>query len=142
MTISAPSRERITSSTAWRSAVPGAIFSIAFSSPGSRRGSSSDGVRVKPSSGGSRSALVSLVSFGGGLFDIESCANRLADRLGVRHLKCATRRRPLRRDDPGEAELRALLQPPVDLGGRAKPPGEADLAEGGDPGAHRRTPRA
>ena len=48
MTISAPSRERMMSSIPWRSSVPGAIRWSAASSSGSRRGSSSDGVRVKP----------------------------------------------------------------------------------------------
>src|SRR6266536_6250995 len=47
-TMSAPPRERITSSIAWRRSVPGAMRCSASSSCGSRRGSSSDGVRVKP----------------------------------------------------------------------------------------------
>src|SRR5438309_11971623 len=104
----------MTSSTAWRSAVPGATFVIAAISAGSRRGSSSEGVRVKPSSPAGQSALPCLLSFGG-LVVIESGADRLTQRLGPRHPKCAMLRCPFRSDDCPEAELRALLQPPVGL---------------------------
>src|SRR5258708_18885920 len=104
----------MTSSTVWRSSLPGATFETAASRLGSRRGSSSEGDRVKPSSAAAQSGLVSLLSFDG-LFGIESGANRLADGLGVRHLKCAMTGRAFRGHDPGEAELRAFLQPAVRL---------------------------
>src|SRR3954447_1922991 len=126
----------MTSSTACRSAVPGATFVIAAISAGSRRGSSSEGVRVKPSSPAGQSALPCLLSFGG-LVVIESGADRLTERLGPRHPKCATAWRPFRGDDGPEPELRALLEPPVGLSRRPQAPREPDLAERSDARPHR-----
>src|SRR5439155_25505753 len=137
-TISAPSWERITSSTACRSGVPGATVSIAASRCGSRRGSSSEGVRVKPSSVLSRSGFVcSLGSFGIGTATVETGLDRLAERLRLHDLQCATRGGAARSHDGGETELAALLEPPVGLRRLPEPPGEADLAEHRGPGANR-----
>src|SRR5579859_3607456 len=131
MTMSAPSCERMMSSTAWRSSVPGAIVSIACSRAGSRRGSSSDGVRVYP---GSPPTLVSFVSFGS--IAIEPRLDRLTQRLGLRNCNLATGGRSGRRDDAAQAELRALLEAAVRLRRRAQPPGEAELPERGDAALH------
>src|SRR5581483_1023061 len=127
-TMRAPSCERMTSSTACRRGWPGAIFSIAARRAASRRGSSSEGVRVNPSSP-RRSALRSLVSFVGSV--IEPRFDRLSQRLGLRDLQCATAGRAGRGDDEPHAELRAFLQPAVGLGGGTEAAGEADLPEGG-----------
>src|SRR5437868_14609820 len=126
MTMSAPSCERMTSSTACRNGVPGAIFSIAARSAASRRGSSSEGVRVNPSSP-SRSALRSLVSLVGSVV-IESRPDRLAQRLGLRYLECAMGRGADRGDDEPEAQLRALVEAPLGLRCGPEAAGEADLA--------------
>src|SRR3954469_23484240 len=118
------------SSTAWRIGVPGAIVSIAASSCRSRRGSSSDGVLVKPNSG--CGFVVSLCSFG-----IEPRLDRLSQRLGRVDTQCATSGGTGRGDDRGEPELAALLEPPVRLGGLPEPARETDLAEGGRAAPHR-----
>src|SRR5581483_7614957 len=123
ITISAPSWERMTSSTAWRSGVPGAIVWIAVSRFGSRRGSSSEGVRVKPSSG-----CCFVVSFGS-FCGIESDLDRLAERLRFRDLQFAMARGAFRDNGPAEAELGGLLQAPLGLGRLPEAAGEADLAE-------------
>src|SRR3954454_24024012 len=135
--MSAPSCERITSSTASRSPVPGAILAIAARSSGVfRRGSSSAGMRVKPSSPRRYSVLRSVVSFGS--VAIKPRSDRLPQRLCGLDRDFAIAGRPYRRDHSREAELGALLEPPLALSRRAQPAGEADLAEGGDTGLHRR----
>src|SRR5258708_3857794 len=121
----------MTSSTAWRIGVPGAIVSIAARSFGSRRGSSSEGERVKPSS------VLRRSDFSFGSFGIESGLYRLTEGLRLDALQCAMTRRSLRGDDGREPELGAFLEAPVGLRGRAQAPGEADLAEAGGAGLHR-----
>src|ERR687885_2733854 len=137
MTIRAPSRERMMSSIPWRSSVPGAIRSIAARSFGSRRGSSSEGVRVKPSGTVPRSSRLAVFSSD----RIEPRANRLPERLHLLHAQFATSGRARRRDDLREPELRALLEAPLALRGGSEATGEADLAEGGDALPHRRAAR-
>src|ERR1700751_5633591 len=161
--MSAPSWERMTSSTAWRSSVPGATVAIAARSSGFRRGSSSAGMRVNPRSprrsrscpglacgepvflpdvGGFAadvSSLRSVVSFGS--IAIEPRLDRLPQRVcGFDH-DSAIRRGSRRRDDGGEPQLRALLEPPFCLRSRAEAAREADLAEGGDALLHRNAAR-
>src|SRR5215813_13943406 len=130
--MSAPSCERITSSTASRSPVPGAIFAIAESSSGFfRRGSSSAGMRVKPRSPRRCSDFRSVVSFGS--IAIEPRLDRLPQRLCGLYRDFAIRRCGAgRRDDGGEAELRALLEAALGLRRDPEAAGEADLAERGD----------
>src|SRR3954453_19116524 len=99
----------MTSSTVWRRGVPGAIFSIAARSCGSRRGSSSDGVRTKPRSSLSFSILC---SFDG----IESRADGLSHRLGLRDVEFATSRGARGDNSADQAQFRALLEPPLGLG--------------------------
>src|SRR5438445_7311145 len=123
-TIRAPSRERITSSTACRIGVPGAIVSTAASRFGSRRGSSSDGVRVKPRSLRRSGFVVSFGSFG-----IESRFDGLAQRFRLGDPNLAMRGRAARNHDGFEPELRALLEAPLSLSRLAQAAGEADLAE-------------
>src|SRR4051794_26863791 len=138
MTISAPSCDRMMSSTAWRIGVPGAIVSIAASSWRSRRGSSSEGVLVKPNwleLGSGCGFVVSLLCSLG----IEPRLDRLAQRFRRVDTQCATRGGAGRSDDGCEAELAALLEPPVGLGRLSEPAREADLAEGGGATSHRQT---
>src|SRR5205823_655716 len=115
-----PSCERMMSSIPCRTSVPGAMRSIEASRRGSRRGSSSDGVRVKP-------RCLSVLSG-----DIECGPDRSAEGLVRFDTQFATRRGSGRGDDCDEAELGALLEAAIDLGRRAQPAGEADLPEGGD----------
>ena len=63
-------------------------------------------------------------------------SHRLPQRLGLQHVQFAMRRRAGRGDRRDEAELRALLEPPLGLRRRPQPAGEADLAEGGEPVLH------
>src|SRR5439155_2862130 len=99
---------------------------------GSRRGSSSEGVRVKPSSPLSRSDLV-VAAFGS--IPIQPRLDRLPQRLRLRHAKCAMTGGSLRCNDRLQPELGALLEAPVGLRRLAEPAREADLAEGGGMGA-------
>src|SRR3954447_11014575 len=128
----------MTSSTAWRSGVPGAIFSIACSSCGSRRGASSEGVLVKPSSSLSRSTLA------WSLDGIEACLDRFAQRLCLRNPNLASPRRfgPGGGDDGRNAELRALFEPPLRLCCGPQPARETDLAERGEARPDRRPLRS
>src|SRR5215831_2462666 len=121
------------SSTAWRSSVPGAIFAIAASRLGMRRGSSSEGIRVKPRSASARSGLSPLVSFVGSFsIALQTGSDRGAERLRRVDAHLAMGSSAVRGDDGGEAELCALLHPSFSLGGGAEPAGETDLPEGGD----------
>src|SRR5690242_8831965 len=121
--MSAPSCERMTSSTACRTGVPGAIVLIAASSWVSRRGSSSDGVRVNPRS------VCDLVISLWSLCGIERGLDRVAQRVHLGHAQFATSRRAARSDDPVEAELRAFLEAPLGLRRLAEASREPDLAE-------------
>src|SRR5918911_1887736 len=125
--MSAPSRERMMSSIPWRSSVPGAMRSIAASSFGSRRGSSSEGVRVKPSNDAPRSSRLGVFSS----CCIEPPADGLPQRLHLLHVQFATGGCAGRSDGPVQAELRALLEPPLALRRGTQATGEPDLAEGG-----------
>src|SRR6266545_2506885 len=107
------------SSMPCRSSVPGAIRAIELSRRGSRRGSCSEGERVNPRLLPVRLSR-SLIKCG---------PDRSPYRVQLLHLDLATRRRAGRSEDRAKAELRALIEPPVGLRGRAEPPGEADLAE-------------
>src|ERR1043166_732280 len=104
--------------------VPGATRSIEWSRRGSRRGSSSDGERVKPSIPGCLSALSG----------IEPRLDRVLQRVVFVNAEFAMRGGPHRDHDAIQAELRALLQTPFGLGGRPETAREADLAEGREPG--------
>src|SRR5262249_33547120 len=116
------------SSTAWRSSVPGAIFAIAASRLGLRRGSSSDGIRVQPRSASARPGLPPLVPFVGSFsIALQPGSDRGAERLRRVDPHLAMGSSAVRSDDGGEAELRALLQPPFSLGGGAEPAGETDF---------------
>src|SRR3954447_8882025 len=112
--------------------VPGAIVSTAASRFGSRRGSSSDGVRVNPRSLRRSGFVVSFGSFG-----IESRLDRVAQRFRLGDSNLAMRGRAARSHDGLEPELRALLEAPVGLRHLAEAAGEADLAERGGRGANR-----
>src|ERR671932_1064825 len=129
ITISAPSCERMMSSIACRNSVPGAIVAIARRSLGSRRGSSSDGVRVKPRPPvmGALAACGLSVSCG-----IESGLDRAAERLRLEYAQFATGVRPGRNDDGADAELPTFLQAALRLCRRTQPSGEPHLAERGD----------
>src|SRR3954463_3729844 len=126
MTISAPSCERMMSSIPCRSSVPGARRAIDASRRGSRRGSSPDGDRVNP-----RIPCLSPLS------GIQARLNRLSQRLLLLHVEFATNRGSGGDDDIDQAELRALLEPPLSLCRRSQAPGQADLAEGGEAVADR-----
>src|SRR5262249_5105870 len=125
------------SSIPWRSSVPGASRSIAPSSRGSRRGSSSDGDRVKPrvlclsvfsvNPTPSRSPDPSSV--------VQARPDRVSQRLVTGRFEFAMRRSSGRSENADAPELRALLEPAPGLGRRAEASGEADLAEGGEPAA-------
>src|SRR5262245_46424213 len=128
MTISAPSCERMMSSIPWRSSVPGATRAIDANRRGSRRGSCSDGERVKPRVPGSLSVLSG----------IEPRLDRVSERVVLLDFEFAMRGGAPRGDDAIEAELCALVQPALGLGGRAQAAGEPDLAEGREAGPHRR----
>src|SRR6266852_4464533 len=106
------------SSIPCRSSVPGATRSIDASRRGSRRGSCSDGERVKPS------VLACLSPLSG----IESRLDRVFQRVVLLLVEFAMRGGSRRNDDAIEAELCAFLEPPLCLGGRTEPAGEADLA--------------
>ena len=121
----------MTSSTAWRSGVPGAIFSIAASS---LRVAARVvlGRRAREAELAARLGSSSLVSFAARSAS-SPARDRLAQRLRLRRPEvCHARWRACRGDDAREAELRALLEPAVGLGRRAEAAGEADLAERGD----------
>src|SRR5438067_3453221 len=136
--MSAPSWERITSSTASRSSIPGAILAIAARSSALRRGSSSDGMRMKPRSP-TRSPLRSVVSFGS--IAIQPRLDRLPQGLCGLDLDFAIGSGARRRENEGETELRALLEPPLGLRGRAQAAGESDLAECRNSRLHRNAAR-
>src|SRR5512132_475646 len=130
MTISAPSCERMMSSIPCLSSVPGATRAMEASRRGSRRGSSSEGERVKPSA---PTCCLSALS------GIQSRLHRVPQRLLLQDAEFATRGGS-RRDDRGrEAELRAFLEAPLSLGRWAKPSGETDLAERRDAALDRRS---
>src|SRR5436309_10035863 len=118
MTMSAPSRERMMSSIPCLSSVPGATRAIDASRRGSRRGSSSDGERVKP-----RAPTCCLSALSG----IEPRLDRVSERLLLQHLEFATRCGSCRDDRNGKAEFRTFLQAPLGLCRRTQPAGEADL---------------
>src|SRR3954462_14405228 len=126
MTIIAPPWELLRSSMPCLSSVPGATGAIEASSRGSRRGSPSEGERVKP-----RAPTCCLSALSG----IESRLHRVSQRLLLQHVEFATRRGSFRGYRDGEPELRAFLQPPLGLCRRPQPAGEADLPERGEPAA-------
>src|SRR6266542_4273416 len=126
ITIRAPLRARMMSSIPCRSSVPGATRSIAASSFGSRRGSCSSGRRCTPAGVRDRSSLCLPSVFNQPLPD------RLPDRFRLCLAKFATKARTARDEDFREAQLGALLQPALGLGGGAQTAGEADLGEGGE----------
>src|SRR4051794_1423603 len=130
ITISAPSCERMMSSIAIRSSVPGAIRAIASSSFGSLRGSSSAGARENPSGAPARSGLVCLCSV-----CIQSGGDGAAEGLHLHHRNLAMRLRAGRNERGREPELRALLEAALLLRGDAQAAGEADLAESCGAGA-------
>src|SRR5436305_14462215 len=141
-TMSAPSCERMTSSTAWRSSVPGATLAMAASRSGLRRGSSSTGIRVKPRTprgGGSDWSLVSFV--GSFCIGVQPGSDRGPECLRGLDPNLAMRRSSGRGDDGREPELRALLQPPLGLRRRAEAARETDLAEGREALLHGHAPR-
>src|SRR4029453_13007269 len=119
MTISAPSCERMMSSIPCLSSVPGATRAIDASRRGSRRGSSSDGERVKPSVPGCLSPLSG----------IEPRLDRMPQRVVRFYAEFAMRGGSRRDDDAIEAELCAFLQPPLRLGRGPQAAGETDLPE-------------
>src|SRR5918995_6438069 len=108
-----------------RSSVPGATRAIASRSLALRRGSSSDGVRVKPRS----TALPSRLSLL--LFAVATNAHpdRSPECLRLLEPKFAMARSAVRRDDGREPELRALLEPPLRLRRGAEAARQPDLAE-------------
>src|SRR5215470_13840157 len=122
----------MTSSIACRSSDPGATFAIAASSFGSRRGSSSDGVRVKPRAAPVLSSRLASL----GSIAIESAPDRSAQGLLAPHGDLAMRRRTCRGQNLGETELAALLETPLRLGRRAETTGKTDLAERAEAVAH------
>src|SRR4051812_23963859 len=132
MTISAPSCERMMSSMPCLSSVPGATRAIEARSRGSRRGSSSEGERVKP-----RAPTCCLSALSG----IEPRLHRVSQRLLLQHAEFATRGGSCRDDRDGEPELRAFLQAPLGLCRGPQPAGEADLPERGEPAADGRSLR-
>src|SRR5262245_56173283 len=101
--------------------VPGASRSMEASRRGSRRGSNSDGDRVKP-----RVLCLSALS------GIEASLDRPSQRLVLLDVQFATCRRPGRDENALETELGALLEPPVGLRRWTQPARESDLAEGGE----------
>src|SRR5258708_13919894 len=109
------------SSIPWRTSVPGAMRAIEARRRGSRRGSSSDGVRVKPRG-------LSVLS---GV--IQPRLDRVAQRLRCLYVEFATSGGAGRSDDSAEAQLRALLEPAGGLRGRADAAGDPDLAQGPHP---------
>src|SRR6266446_7939148 len=117
------------SSMPWRSSVPGATRAIDASRRGSRRGSCSDGERVKPSV----PACLSPLS------GIEPRLDRVPQRVVLLHAEFAMRGGSRRDDDAIEAELRAFLQPPLGLGRGPQPARETDLAEGCEAVSDRRS---
>src|SRR4051812_41841391 len=135
--ISAPSLERMMSSIAERSAVPGAILPTAARIFESRRGSCCVGCRTIPSGGGIRGSLLSWL----GSLSIDPRLRSLAQRLCLEYAKFATNRGARRGDCRDEAELGAFLEPPLGLRRRPEPAGEADLAEGRELRLHGRALR-
>src|SRR5438067_424743 len=111
------------SSIPCRSSVPGATRSIDVSSRGSRRGSSSEGERVKPSV----PACLSPLS------GIEPRLDRVSQRIVLFDAEFATRGGSGRDHHTIEAELRAFLHAPLRLCRGSQTPRQPDLAEGGEP---------
>src|SRR6478609_2972013 len=128
ITIRAPSLERMMSSIAERSSVPGAMRPTAARIFASRRGSCCVGCRTIPSGGGIRGSVLSWL----GSLCIDPRLRSLAQRLCLEYAQCATNRRAGRGDRRDEAELVAFLEPALGLRGRPEPAREADLAEGRD----------
>src|SRR5215218_4079844 len=110
-----------------RSSVPGAMRAMAPRSCALRRGSSSDGVRVKPRS----TALPSRLGLLPFVWATNSYSNRSPDRVGLLHAKCAMGGRAPWRDHVGQAQLRAFLEPALGLRRGPESSGQADFAEGG-----------
>src|SRR5947208_16837951 len=108
------------------SSVPGATRAIDASRRGSRRGSSSDGERVKP-----RAPTCCLSALSG----IEPRLDRVSERLLLQHGEFAMRSSSSRDERDREPELSAFLQAPLGLRRRTEPAGEADLAECGEAAA-------
>src|ERR671911_913836 len=96
-----------------RRSVPGATRAIASSSLALRRGSSSEGVRVKPRS----TALPSRLSLLLLVVATNAHPDRSPECVGLLDPKFAMARSALRSDDGSEPQLRALLEPPLGLGG-------------------------
>src|SRR5436190_3667229 len=111
------------SSIPWRNSVPGAIRRRLPSRRGSRRGSSSEGVREKPRSLAGCLFLPSL---------IQPHFDRPLQRFRLLNADLATGARAGRRDGGDQAQLGTLLESPLRLRRSPEPAGEADLAEGGE----------
>src|SRR5437016_2219848 len=109
------------SSIPCRSSVPGAIRAIEPSRRGSRRGSSSEGERVKPR------LLADCLSV---LSVIEPRLDRASKRVVLLDSDLAMSGGVRRGERRGQAELCALLQPPFRLRRRAQAAGQPELAEG------------
>src|SRR5918999_151756 len=79
--------------------------------------------------------------FRGGLLPRQTGADRPPERFDRPRIDAAAALRAGGHDDGAEAELRALLEPPLRLRRRPQPTGQADLAEGRHAGGDRRSPR-
>src|SRR5437868_3102486 len=108
------------SSIPWRTSVPGAMRAIEARRRGSRRGSSSDGVRVKPRCLSVLSGVIEPHSA------VQAGHDRVSQRLRSLYVEFATSGGAGRGDDAGEAQLGALLEAAVGLRGRAEAAGESD----------------
>src|SRR5438445_12711741 len=109
------------SSIPCRSSVPGAIRAIDPSRRGSRRGSSSEGVRVKPRL---LAACLSVLSV------TQAHLDRASKRVALLDPDLAMSGGACRGERNGEAELCALLKRPCRLRGGAEAAGQPGLAEG------------
>src|SRR5947208_16724643 len=114
------------SSIPWRRSVPGAIRAIEPSRRGSRRGSSSEGVRVKPR------LLAGCLSV---LSVIEPRLDRTSERVALLDSDLAMSGGARRGERGREPELGAFFEASLGLCRRAEAAGEADLAERGNPAA-------
>src|SRR5713101_7335728 len=112
------------SSIPCRSSVPGAIRAIDPSRRGSRRGSSSDGERVKPR------LLAGCLSV---LSVTQPHLDRASNRVALLDSDLAMSGGARRGERGREPELGAFLEASLGLRRRTEAAREADLAESGDP---------